>query len=90
MDEENKQEIYETGYEVGNRTAWRTIVNLGLSHMLTKNESSMSKEQLQVERKALIASLRNWCNLLDNADNDWPDDLNLVDVIEKHLLRGLL
>lgn len=32
-------------------------------------------------------TLRMWCE--SHGDNDWPDDLHLVDVIDKHLMRHI-
>ena len=39
------------------------------------------------ERASVIALLRRVCEV--HGDNDWPDDLHLGDVIEKHLARHL-
>lgn len=39
------------------------------------------------QRLELVAALRRACD--DYGDNDWADDLSLVDVLEKHLLRHL-
>lgn len=38
---------------------------------------------LRVERAETVAALRRLCDYL--GDNDWPDDLHLADVIEKHI-----
>ena len=40
-----------------------------------------------IEREAAIRVLRCVCS--EFGDNDWPDDLHLSDVIEKHLYRPL-
>jgi hypothetical protein len=40
-----------------------------------------------VEREAAIAALRELCST--HGDNDWPDNLHLRDIIEKHLGRHL-
>lgn len=40
------------------------------------------------ERARLVVALRSLCD--EYGDNDWPDDLNLVDVIEKHLVGRLI
>lgn len=40
-----------------------------------------------IERQEIIYQLRTLCG--DFGDNDWPDDLNLVDVLEKHLAAHL-
>jgi hypothetical protein len=37
------------------------------------------------ERPYVIAMLRTICDA--RGDNDWPDDLHISDIIEKHLLR---
>lgn len=39
------------------------------------------------EREQAVAMLRQVCEV--HGDNDWPDDLHLADVIEKHLDRHL-
>ncbi len=39
------------------------------------------------EREATVAMLRAVC--AEYGDNDWPDNLHLADVIEKHLWRNL-
>lgn len=38
---------------------------------------------LQIARADTVAALRRLCD--DYGDNDWEDDLSLVDVIDKHL-----
>lgn len=38
-----------------------------------------------LEREAAISTLRRICE--DYGDNDWPNDLHLSDIIEKHLER---
>lgn len=40
-----------------------------------------------VEREEIVAKLRDVCE--HHGDNDWPDMLNLSDVIENHLFRHL-
>lgn len=42
---------------------------------------------LASERVRVVAKLREVC--AEHGDNDWPDELDLVDVIEKHLWRHL-
>ena len=39
------------------------------------------------ERQAAVNALRDLCETF--GDNDWPDELHLGDVIEKHLARPL-
>ena len=40
------------------------------------------------ERQEVVAILRRLC--AEPGDNDWPDNLHLSDVIEKHLIRPML
>ena len=42
---------------------------------------------LRCERADAISALRRICER--HGDNDWTDDLNLADIIEKHLGRHL-
>ncbi len=42
---------------------------------------------LIAQRERLIAALRGVCK--DHGDNDWSDDLDPADIIEKHLVRHL-
>lgn len=42
---------------------------------------------LKTERLQAIQQLRDVC--AEHGDNDWPDELHLADVIEKHLARHL-
>lgn len=39
------------------------------------------------ERRSVVALLRDSCK--DHGDNDWPDNLHIYDIIEKHLLRNI-
>ena len=39
------------------------------------------------ERRETIAMLRQVCE--EFGDNEWPDNLHLADIIEKHLWRHL-
>jgi predicted secreted protein len=43
--------------------------------------------RLIAEREMAIIALRRVCT--DHGDSDWDDDLNLSDIIEKHLARYL-
>lgn len=44
-------------------------------------------DQMRIERADAILTLRRIC--AEEGDNDWPDDLHLSDIIEKHLVRGM-
>lgn len=54
-----------------------------------ENSVSNAKKLFEfTERQETIKSLRGLCK--DFGDNDWPDDLHLADVIEKHLGKYLV
>ena len=52
-----------------------------------QNEGGQTETQWEIERKAIAAQLRIACD--DFGDNDWGENLHLVDVIDKHLVRHL-
>lgn len=75
-------------YDQGNRAAWQALlkkcfVELGYDG---KPDAVLLK-QLINEREAVIQSLRSLCR--EFGDNEWTEDLNLQDVIEKHLVDNL-
>ena len=43
------------------------------------------KDAWAIERQEIVAQLRSFCE--EYGDNDWPDELHLADVLEKHLYR---
>lgn len=49
--------------------------------------SGRSLRAMRNERANTIASLRDLCERF--GDNEWEDDLNMSDIIEKHLARHL-
>jgi len=49
--------------------------------------SNLTKKQLSKERADTVVALRELCRVF--GDNDWDDDLNLSDAIEKHLAKPL-
>ncbi len=54
-------------------------------HELDPNDKE--KSVLLAERNQAVVILREVCG--EYGDNDWPDELYLPDVIEKHLFRNL-
>jgi predicted secreted protein len=42
---------------------------------------------LVLEREAAVQALREMCR--DFGDNDWPEDLHLADILDKHLAKHL-
>jgi hypothetical protein len=87
---ETAEQAHERGYIEGRRFSdlarlreiLRSIAGLGADENL-----AVKFGQLQVERLETIARLRDICR--DHGDNDWPDDLHLADIVEKHLHRHL-
>lgn len=49
-------------------------------------EVMQERDRLRAERAAAVTMLRVECAAYD--DNDWPDNLHLADIIEKHLARS--
>lgn len=69
----------------GNRAAWGRILQLAVREIAPGPEQDVA--QLLLERQQVVAVLRDVCR--DHGDNDWPDDLHLADVVQKHLLPYL-
>ena len=70
----------EQDYMDGTRSVWRELLQLALANLGYEETSAQS---WIVEREQIIASLRQLC--ADHGDNDWSEDLNLADVMDKHL-----
>ncbi len=66
----------------GRQAAYRHILRQCLAEL-----PEGSEHRWQLERGAAVAALRRVC--ADHGDNDWPDNLSLADVIEKHLRQQL-
>lgn len=70
----------------GNRAAYASILRECL-RQLGYDSPEATAAKWAAEREEIRALLRRVCE--DYGDNDWPDDLHLADVIEKHLVRYL-
>lgn len=70
----------------GHRAAWRSLLSTALRELGYDGEEA-ARTRWILEREAAVAQLRQVC--ADHGDNDWPDNLHLADVIEKHLARHL-
>lgn len=75
---------HERGYIEGNKSAYQLLLIQCIQHL---GGEDRNKESWRLERAAAIAALRRLC--AEHGDNDWPDSLNLADVIDKHLGRYL-
>ena len=76
--------IREHAYMEGSRAVARSLLGL-LALFLDGDEKQVAR--LLIARDAARAALRQICE--EFGDNDWPDDLHLADVIDKHLARHL-
>lgn len=72
----------ETDYHRGFQAA-----NDAMLRQLLREAKPGNPETWRLERNEAIATLRDVCE--EYGDNDWPDDLNMSDIIEKHLRRHL-
>ena len=75
----------ERDWTAGYRAAMRLIAAETFRHL---PKGDKDKAALLIERQGAIVALREVCAAF--GDNDWPDELDLADIIEKHLHRPLL
>jgi protein-disulfide isomerase-like protein with CxxC motif len=75
-------EVEEAIYEEGRQMALLGILTYCLKEMGYENVTAQSARWV-VEREQTLAVLRRLCR--EHGDNDWPNDLHLGDIIEKHL-----
>ena len=80
MAEDEDDNEYERGYVEGKRRAWMSLLQECLRNL---GEEENKEYEWVLERQEAVARLRGLC--AEFGDNDWPDDLHLADVIEKHL-----
>ncbi len=72
----------------GNRDAKRRIVVTLMGELGTNTtDPVVALAHAVEERQGAISKLRDLCAQF--GDNDWPDELHLEDVIERHLARHL-
>lgn len=74
----------EAAYDEGGKAAWRTLLRTAMRELGAETPDAA---RLALERAEAIAALRRICS--HHGDNDWPDNLHLADVIEKHLARHM-
>lgn len=86
MTQTTKEDELEAQYEAGSRMAWLETLGHALRG-LGRGGPEWDAARLIAERELVVSLLRRIC--ADHGDNDWDDDLNLSDVIEKHLARYL-
>lgn len=76
----------EADYERGVRAVWLQLLTEAIAN-LGYNTPEANKAAWIIERERTIAVLRDVCDHC--GDNDWPDNLSLGDVVDKHLYRHL-
>lgn len=75
----------ERAYIQGQRAMAQRLLALAISELGDGPELKIA--ELIQERAEAISILRDACE--HHGDNDWPDGLNLADIIDKHLVRHL-
>ena len=80
---EEQESIYMRGYAA----AQLSMLNVCMRGLGVDDPVARAAAYLE-ERMAVIQYLRSEC--AEYGDNDWPDDLYISDIIEKHLLQPLL
>lgn len=76
----------EKAYEQGHR-AMATRILLECARELGEKDPLRKAAVYIAERERAVAALRDICK--DHGSNDWPDNMSLDEVIEKHLGRHL-
>lgn len=79
------QEILDSKYLEGNRAVWSELLGLAIRNLGAKDRTL---EQMILERESAISALRSAC--MDHGDNEWPENLHLADIINKHLVYYLM
>lgn len=82
---DEQTDIYEQGYTDGHKRAYLALLSTCLRE-LSDNPEAQGARWLK-ERAETILCLRALCR--EFGDNEWPDDLYLPDIIEKHLAKYL-
>lgn len=82
--EDDRDDAKEQGFIAGQQSVYESLLSQCISHLPA---STAELSSWRAERVAAIRLLREIC--AEYGDNDWPDDLHLEDILEKHLLRHL-
>ena len=73
----------ELAYGRGQRSAWSSLLSLALGRLEYGDCQESKFAEMVAEREEAVEQLRQVCG--EYGDNDWPDNLHLADVIDKHL-----
>lgn len=80
---DERDATWEAGYTAALRGLLaRCVADLGVEDV------DAGKARWLVERTDVVLLLRGMCE--EYGDNEWPDNLHLSDVIDKHLMRHVL
>lgn len=71
---------------ISERAVYQRLLRLALEG-LGMDSPEFETARLASERSRLVTTLREIC--AEFGDNDWPENLDLSDVLEKHLARHL-
>ncbi len=87
--EENEEhdDAHERGFVAGMRAARVAALRHAAGELGYMDPITSAAAFAIVHLEQVRACLRRLCS--ECGDNDWPDDLHLVDVIEKHLLPNM-
>jgi hypothetical protein len=85
--QDDLQERLEDHYVRGANAAWTQMLQVCLKGLMFEGDLEAGRARWLIERAQAVHTLRMVCD--DFGDNDWPDNLHLSDVIEKHLARYL-
>lgn len=77
----------ERAYVEGTRVVYRQMLAEVLRH-LGRDSPEWQEKHFLIEREEAISALRRICG--EVGDNDWDDDLNMTDIIEKHLGKHII
>lgn len=86
MIDDELEERLDERYLEGQRSAAVQFLRTALE-LLGYDSHEATPHRWIVEREAAIATLRSVCE--DFGDNQWPSNLHLSDIIDKHLARHL-
>lgn len=70
-------------YILGETEALKTVICLCQNKLRGLDVKLKTKEEFDQERIDVINLLRQICS--ERGDNDWPDDLHICDIMNKHI-----
>ena len=75
-------DLNEADYTRGSRSAWLSMLQTCLRE-LGSDDPEVGKVRWIIEREQTVEALRLVC--ASHGDTNWTEDLNLADVVSKHL-----